>query len=110
MVYHTVSDDGPIFIEFMLTLIKQALIEMIDSQAKSDQESSQESNQEKISKSNQKILSILSENPQITINGLAEATGLSVSGIKKRLNMLKEAGALQRTGSTKAGYWMVVKK
>jgi predicted HTH transcriptional regulator len=104
MVYHTFSDDGTIFIEFMLTLIKQALIEMIDSQAKSNQESSQE----KISKSNQKILSILSENPQITINGLAEATGLSVSGIKKRLNMLKEAGALQRTGSTKAGYWMVV--
>ena len=104
----SVSDDNAestIFVELMLTLIKETLDEYIKDQNALLEKSSQESIQE----SNQEILNIISSNPTVTISQLSNMTGLSTSGIKKRLPALKEKGLIIHEGSTKAGRWIVKK-
>ncbi len=60
-------------------------------------------------KSKEKILIIISENPQITTSELSDKTGLSISGIEKIIRNLKKEGLLQRVGAAKGGHWEVAK-
>ena len=59
-------------------------------------------------KSAQKVLMLLFENGHLTRDELSERTGLSLGGIKKIINSLREAGLIVRVGSNKTGYWKVV--
>lgn len=75
----------------MLQCLKDALIEM------------EESNQ----KSNQKILAAMRRNPLITIRELQDETGLSESGVKKVIRQLRNDGQILRVGGAKGGHWEV---
>lgn len=99
--------DSTVFVELMLTLIRTALDELASAQS---MEAAEKSNQESVEESNQEILRLIASNPSITIAQLSSLTGLSASGVKKRLSTLKEQGRLRREGSTKAGRWKVVKR
>ena len=55
-----------------------------------------------------KIISLIKENPLITIPQLAEKIGLTVKGIEWNIKKLKEDGKLKRVGPTKGGYWKIV--
>ena len=59
------------------------------------------------SKSAQKVLLLLSENGHLTRDELGERVGLSLGGIKKIINALRESGLIERIGSNKTGYWKV---
>jgi len=59
-------------------------------------------------KSSQKILKLMVQNPQITINELAEDIGISDRAVKKNIKVLKEKGLLRRVGPAKGGYWQVI--
>lgn len=83
--------NSTIFVEFMLKCLLNAINEM------------HESNQ----KSNQKILSAISDNPNITIRELQDLLGLSESGVKKVISQLKKQGLLLRIGPKKGGHWEV---
>ena len=83
------------FITFMLQCLKQALLEM------------KESNQKSNWKSNQKILVAMRRNPKVTIRELQEETGLSESGVKKIIRQLRGEGLVQRIGGAKGGHWEV---
>ena len=50
---------------------------------------------------------LLYENSHLTRDELSERTGLSLGGIKKIINSLREKGYIQRIGSNKSGYWKV---
>ena len=50
---------------------------------------------------------LLYENGNLTRDELAERTGLSLGGIKKIINSLRENGLIERVGSNKTGYWKV---
>jgi len=54
-------------------------------------------------KTTQKILSLLTENPELTRCELAKQVGLSEDGIKKK------RGIIRRIGPDKGGHWKVVK-
>lgn len=54
------------------------------------------------------LLQSLRQQPRMTTVALAQATGLSVDGVKYHLNQLKRTGKLLRHGPTKGGYWEVV--
>ena len=54
------------------------------------------------------ILDHLRAKPELTRKALAERVGLTPDGVKYHLAALKEAGALRRVGSTKAGRWEVL--
>ena len=56
-----------------------------------------------------KILDYLSAEPSLTRRELAERTGITPDGIKYHLKKLKDAGAIRRVGSDRAGRWEVLK-
>ena len=59
-------------------------------------------------KSREKILDIIRENTRITMNELAEKTGLSIKGIEKNIRLLKKEKVLRRIGPDKGGHWEVI--
>lgn len=54
------------------------------------------------------ILNYLTQKPDATYNELAEKIGCSTATIKRHIQKLKNAGALERIGSDKNGFWRVV--
>ena len=58
-------------------------------------------------KSAQKVLLLLYDNGHLTRDELSALTGLSLGGIKKIINSLRESGLIERIGSNKTGYWKV---
>ena len=59
-------------------------------------------------KSREKILKFISENPQITMNELAEKVNISVKGIEKQIINLKKENKIKRIGADKGGYWEIL--
>lgn len=53
------------------------------------------------------IIAIIRDNPNITVNQLMTKTSLSEPGVKKNLKQLKEKGIIERVGSNKTGYWKI---
>ena len=54
-----------------------------------------------------KILELIRDNKDITIEQLADLCSASTKTIKRDITKLKEQGKLKRVGSNKSGYWMV---
>lgn len=57
-----------------------------------------------------KIIALLTQNPEITREGLAKKIGISVKGIEWQLNKLKKENLIKRIGSKKSGHWEVVRE
>lgn len=62
---------------------------------------------DRISDLEQTVLSSLRDNPKMTNAELTEKTGKSLRTITRILALLKRKGLIARSGSNKAGYWMV---
>ena len=88
--------DARLFIEFMLTALRDALVVVKKSVGKG------------VVKSVVKIQELLKEFPEITRERLAAEVGLSVRGVEKNLAQLKSAGKIRRIGGRKGGRWEVV--
>ncbi|MAF99316.1 MAG: transcriptional regulator [Nanoarchaeota archaeon] len=54
-----------------------------------------------------KILEILTENPKISKNKLAQELSINPSAVQKHLETLKKLGLIKREGSVRGGYWRV---
>lgn len=67
-----------------------------------DQETGQETNE-------MKIRDAIANNPAVTKKELQDLTGLSRSGVRYILQQMREAGELERIGSTKKGQWLLRK-
>lgn len=72
----------------------------------STQETSR-STQETLLSNKERLISLLRENPCLTLAEVAEIIGLTRDGVKKIADKLRSAGVLSRKGSTKAGEWIV---
>ena len=94
---------GP-FIDFMLDKILRTLMAKGKAYGAANEKSSQKSSQ----KSDQKILSIMKSMPDITMAEIANATGLSIAGVKKNIRKLKDANLIRRIGPDKGGHWEIV--
>lgn len=57
----------------------------------------------------EQIIVLMRGNPCITMKELAEKIGVSSSGVKYHINLLKERGRIIRKGPTKSGVWLVLK-
>ena len=55
----------------------------------------------------QKILELLSKDPQLSAAKLAEQIGIASRNIESNIKKLKEQGILIRHGSPKRGYWEI---
>lgn len=101
------AGESTVFVEFML----QCLLEAMDNYDEQDEDTSTEVADkvaDKVAnKSAQKVLMLLYENGNLTRDELSERTGLSLGGIKKIINSLRENGLIERVGSNKTGHWKV---
>ena len=73
---------------------------------KATQEATQETTQET---TQEKILKLLENKPSITRKELATLVGISSDGIKYHLEKMKSDGYIRHVGSTKAGFWDILK-
>ena len=95
---------GP-FIDFMLDKILRTL----EAKGKAYEAATPERNSQKSSqKTTEKIMAIMKSMPDVTLAELANATGLSVAGVKKNIRKLKDANLIRRVGPDKGGHWEVV--
>ncbi len=62
-----------------------------------------------ISKEAKEILKILAGNRHVSAERLGQMLGLSVSGVRYHLRALTKESLIRRIGSSKTGYWEVVK-
>ena len=83
------------FIEFMLEIIFEA----IKSSVKSSVVSSVNTED--------KIISLLKQNPAFTIKELSNILNLTTRAIEKQISNLKKEGRLKREGSSRKGYWKI---
>ncbi len=89
------------FIEFMLKMIYETINKIIVEQS-TTQETTHKTTQEK-------ILDLIKENPNITQIEMAEKLGLTRDGISYNIKYLKDNGIIERIGSTKKGSWRIIK-
>lgn len=99
------------FIEFMLRCLLEAMNQIEEEPEEvpnkvADKVADKVANKV-ANKSAQKVLMLLYENGHLTRNELSERTGLSLGGIKKIINSLRESGFIERIGANKNGYWKV---
>ena len=55
------------------------------------------------------IYSHIKGNPNISRSELVNLTGISLKNVQKHINRLKELGFIRRIGSTRLGYWEIIK-
>lgn len=64
----------------------------------------------KLNSTHKKIISLIRDNPNITINQIIIATKISYRGVTKNLKYLKDANIIKRVGANKNGYWTIKEK
>ena len=107
------SDCTP-FVEFILENIISALREGLDKTTQLSEEMSEEMSEQilrqgadKLTLTEQRILQILSKQPDGTAKSIAEACGISARTVERYLKALQQKGKLQRVGAKKGGVWRV---
>ncbi|MBQ8051877.1 MAG: winged helix-turn-helix transcriptional regulator [Bacteroidaceae bacterium] len=58
----------------------------------------------------EKILSLIEENPNITYAEIVETLGMARSGIAKQIRQLQLIGRIKRVGPDKGGHWEIVEE
>jgi ATP-dependent DNA helicase RecG len=58
-------------------------------------------------KSREKILALMSADASVTMDELADSTGVSVKATEKQIALLKKAGKIERVGPDKGGHWKI---
>ena len=64
----------------------------------------------KLTKTQEQILKIIKDNPQITQNKIYEISGIPLRTIKRNIDVLKNEEIIKRIGSDKKEYWQIIKK
>ena len=100
------AGESTLFIEFMLKCLLDTMEHYEPQEDEPDGLHDKVANKV-ANKSAQKVLLLLYENGHLTRDELSERTGLSLGGIKKIINSLRESGLITRVGSNKTGYWKV---
>lgn len=63
---------------------------------------------DKLTENQMRIMDLISENPEVTINKLHSVIGISTTSIENNLRILKESKVLKRLGSAKKGKWIII--
>jgi len=76
-------------------------------QDKSPKNAENEGNETHLSKSEQRIVKLLADDPRITIGTISHRLQLSEAGVNKALAGLRKKGIIERVGANKNGSWKV---
>lgn len=61
-------------------------------------------------KSTEQIIALIRGNPEITIQGMAQQTGLTERAIKTQIGKLKAENRIRRAGSSRSGKWEIIQE
>lgn len=107
------AGESTIFVTFMLKIIRDALIDVIENQNKSyDVGANVGANVGtnvgiNVSTNEEKILALLRQDSGLTAKTLASTIGITDRQVERILSRLKEEGKIIRHGASKSGYWEV---
>ncbi|MDC9590297.1 Fic family protein [Xenorhabdus sp. XENO-10] len=104
------ASDCTSFIDFMLEKLVRALKESIHTEKPNTTSMLVEmsvENSQPLNATSQKILSIIADQPSITISQLADDLGVNPRTIERNIKVLQEDGLLIRVGAKKGGYWRI---
>lgn len=59
-------------------------------------------------KTRDRLLTLITENNQITREELSERLGIGINGVKQHILKLKKEGALERLGDNRTGFWKIM--
>ena len=76
-------------------------------QDKSPKSAENEGNEAHLTKSEQRIVRLLADDPRITIGTISRRLQLSAAGVNKALAGLRKKGIIERVGANKNGTWKV---
>lgn len=71
------------------------------------EKTSEEPSEETVEKTSEKIIKLIKDNPEITIDELADHLGRSTRSVEMQLKKLKEQKKIVRIGPNKGGYWQL---
>lgn len=91
------------FIEFMLSIILNTIDEIIKTEKKVTVKVTQ-----KVTVNQEKIITAIKNNPNITQEELAEIVGVTRKSIIANMKKLQENGLIKRIGADKNGYWQTI--
>lgn len=74
-----------------------------------DQETTKENYQKQLSEIQDKIISLIKNNPKVTQKEMAKMLDISREKVKYHIAVLKENNIIKREGSTKKGNWKILK-
>lgn len=63
----------------------------------------------KLNRTQEKLLQVLRESPEVTTAEMANIIQMSPAGIRKNLSALRDGGYIERVGSRKTGSWKVLR-
>ncbi|UUX93144.1 ATP-binding protein [Methanoplanus endosymbiosus] len=66
-----------------------------------------ESTRDKTEETREKIITLISENPFVTMDEMAQKTGISSKGVEWQIKQLKNSGRIKRSGPKKGGHWEI---
>ena len=90
------------FIEFMLSLILNAIEEIIETEKKVTQKVTV-----KVTTNQQKIIDTIKKNPYVTQEELADIVGIARKNIITNMKKLQDSGIIKRIGANKNGHWQI---
>lgn len=62
----------------------------------------------KLNQTEERILQMITNNPNITQKEIAEELNITIMTVKRNTNRLKEKGIIDRVGANKNGYWKLM--
>jgi Fic family protein len=106
----THHNNSGIFVQFMLLAIKQATAEFKEKYQNNKLKNADVNAGVKLSKTQEKIVTIIAKNNSISQSEIAKKLKISDSTVYRNIEKLKQLEILERKGSDKTGIWAIKKQ
>lgn len=92
---------------FRVNLYRSSYNEVHQKVHQSSPKNSPKSSPKEVNQTQQKILDMILENPEITQTTMAEKLDITPRAVKKNIKELVDKGLVEREGSARKGYWKI---
>lgn len=82
-------------------------LSFLDSDEETIKKIVEKTNKKSKDKTVDRIVAIMTENPEIVAKEIAERVGITVAGVRHHIKNLKATGRIERVGADRGGYWKV---
>ena len=99
--------------EFSVTFFGEVAItkhENDDTNKDTNRDTSKDTNRDTLNETQNELAKLMIENPHMTVKQISEKLAMNERNVKKNIKTLKNAGLIERVGTTRTGYWVVKKE